>query len=201
MSQTYITLIDPNDRRRAAINAKLYGNELHVEPRSSVSDLPAPGKCEGIFLAVDEADVIESLMDHLQCAPKSCAVVALSEEPQLKSVVRAMRAGVTDYISWPSPKEMILPAIEAANRVVRLRDRVDRGEARARLLVSKLTKRELEVIHAVSLGWTSKEIASSLGISYRTVEIHRCNALKKMDANNSSEAVRILQAASSKSGI
>jgi FixJ family two-component response regulator len=201
MTDTNITLIDPSKKRRDAIMADFFSKGVSVESHSSVRELPAPRRCSGIFLVADDKDNVESVMDHLGASLLPCAVLAISDAPNIPSVVKAVKAGVTDYLSWPLSEEALLPAISAATRLVSLRNEVDRDQSRARLLVSKLTKRELEVIHAVSLGWTSREIAESLAISHRTVEIHRQHAIGKLDARNSSEAVRVLHHASNRPGV
>jgi DNA-binding CsgD family transcriptional regulator len=64
-----------------------------------------------------------------------------------------------------------------------------RGVARA--LVARLTGRELQVLGLLIDGFTNKEIAISLKISHRTVEIHRAHMLSKLGVNNSLSAVSI----------
>ena len=173
------------------INFNLRSECLPVEPYCDVDDLPLPADCSGLFLAVDEGDVLDRVLAHVRQSPKACAVLAISEQPELKSVVRAMRSGASDYLSWPTSLDDLVSAIEAAGKNVRLRSKSGQKEAEPRRLFNKLSKRELEVLQAVSLGWTSKEIGTMLGISSRTVEIHRANCLNKLDASNSSEAVRV----------
>lgn len=53
-----------------------------------------------------------------------------------------------------------------------------------------LTRRQLEVIELVSHGFTNKEIARKLGVSSRTIEDHRCEAMKRLGARNLAHAVR-----------
>lgn len=196
MTEHAIILIDPSRQRRDAIKAEMFRSGVSIEPRSCVRDLPAPSRCGGIFLVADDGDMVENLMDHLGNSRRPCAVVAMAETPELPSVVKAIKAGVLDYLSLPLKKSDLFSAITAAKNLVESSDTGEHSEARARELVRNLTKRESEVIHAVSLGWTSREIGASLGISPRTVEIHRGNALKKLRARNSSEAVRVLHDAS-----
>ena len=54
-----------------------------------------------------------------------------------------------------------------------------------------LTSREAEVLHGIAWGRTNREIGKALGISDRTVEIHRRNLIQKLAGRNSAEAVRI----------
>ncbi|MCW1400944.1 LuxR C-terminal-related transcriptional regulator [Novosphingobium sp. MW5] len=193
MTTDSIILVDPRKNRREAVQSTLRRFGLHVQQRSSVDELPVFAQSNGIFLVADEGNTIEVLMDYLGASHLPNSVVAFGEAPQIPSVVKAIKAGVTDYLSWPMSEDAILPAIIAASRQVASRDDEDSAEANAFKLIRKLTKREMEVIRAVSMGKTSREIGLSIGISCRTVEIHRGNALKKLGARNSSEAVRVLR--------
>lgn len=139
--------------------------------------------------------MVKNLMDHLGRSGRPCAVLAMAESPELPSVVKAIKAGVLNYLTLPLKEGDLYSATSAAKNVVESSGAEMHIGARARELVRNLTKRETEVIHAVSLGWTNREIAVSLGISPRTVEIHRGNAVKKLRARNSSEAVGVLHGA------
>ena len=59
------------------------------------------------------------------------------------------------------------------------------------MLVAALTNREQEVLRQMTLGHSSKGMARELGISYRTVEVHRASLLKKLGTKSTSDAVRI----------
>jgi len=71
--------------------------------------------------------------------------------------------------------------------LVRLVETSNRSSADA----PALTKREMDVLYLVAWGMNAPEMAEALAISPRTVEIHRCNLLKKLGARNSADAVRI----------
>lgn len=58
-------------------------------------------------------------------------------------------------------------------------------------LLERLTQREFDVIRHIAWGWTNAEAGENLGISARTVEIHRRNAISKLGARNTADAVRI----------
>lgn len=193
-----ISLVDPIAERREAIGQLLRGMSRETLEVRSSAQLPRASRCGGVYLAFDEADTLDDLLRHLVDSPNSCAVIALSEEIDVSSVVKAIRAGVSDYIRWPASEARLDKAIQAAEQQVSLRSEVVNLETKAKLLVEKLSKREHEVIHGVSAGWTSRKIGSLLGISARTVEIHRGNALKKLNARNSYEAVRIFYDASNR---
>ncbi len=106
-----------------------------------------------------------------------------------------MKAGAVDFIEKPFEKAVLLDAIQLAferlNRSQAARERA--SEANVRL--QALTHREREVLDGLAQGLPNKTIAYDLGISPRTVEIHRANLMTKLEVRSLSEALRIAFAA------
>lgn len=186
-----ISLIDSDANRRAAITYALAGEGIHAEPYEWVIDLPKANACSGLFVVVDEGTTVETLFDYLLPSVQPYAVVAISERPALGGVVRAMRLGAADYLSWPLTGAQLAPAIEKSCRSVTMRSNLRDAAVRAKLAVKRLSTREREVLQAIAEGCNSREIGERLGISPRTVEIHRSNMINKLQAKNSPDAVRI----------
>ena len=118
-------------------------------------------------------------------------VVIVTAHADVPLAVQAMKAGACDFVEKPYTAEAILQAMEAAlgrdrEEHARVRERV---EAAAR--VGALSPRERDVILGLVAGRPHKIIAHDLGLSPRTVEIHRANALAKLHASSLSGAVRI----------
>ncbi|MDI1297183.1 MAG: response regulator FixJ [bacterium] len=118
-------------------------------------------------------------------------VIIMTGHGDVGMAVAAMKAGATDFIEKPFEKAALLEAIDAACvQVAAHKDAGVRGaEARARLNI--LTDREREVLNGLVDGLPNKSIAYDLGISPRTVEIHRANLMQKLDVRSLSEALRI----------
>ena len=118
-------------------------------------------------------------------------VVIMTGHGDIDMAVAAMKAGASDFIEKPFEKAALLGCVEAARRVAV----ADRGagaraeDARARLNV--LTDREREVLDGLVEGLPNKTIAFDLGISPRTVEIHRANLMQKLEVKSLAEALRI----------
>ena len=118
-------------------------------------------------------------------------VVVVTAHGDVALAVQAMKAGACDFIEKPYDAETILQAAEAALA------RGDEERARARdaedpaARVAALTPREVEVLQGLVAGRPNKIIAFDLGVSPRTVEIHRANVMAKLGARSLSEAVRI----------
>ncbi len=118
-------------------------------------------------------------------------VVIMTGHGDIDMAVAAMKAGASDFIEKPFEKAALLGCVEAARRVaVAERGAGARAEdARARLNV--LTDRERDVLDGLVQGLPNKTIAFDLGISPRTVEIHRANLMQKLEVKSLAEALRI----------
>jgi len=121
-------------------------------------------------------------------------VIMVTGHGDVGLAVRAMKFGAADFIEKPYANNEILELIRQA--IVRYAG-PDSGEANAGALarIATLTPREREVLERLVVGHPNKIIAFQLGISPRTVEIHRANLVKKMQADSLSHLVRLALAA------
>lgn len=125
----------------------------------------------------------------------SMPVVVLTGHGDISIAVRAMKAGAVDFIEKPFEKAVLLSAIESAfERLDDVEGRAGRA-ADAAVLVAGLTAREQDVLKGLAHGLPNKTIAYDLGISPRTVEVHRANLMTKLNVRSLSEALRIAFAA------
>ena len=122
-------------------------------------------------------------------------VVVMTGHGDVSVAVQAMKAGAVDFIEKPVERAVLLSAMEQAfDRIDQAGKRHARAEeANARL--AALTPREMEVLQGLVRGHPNKTIAYDLGISPRTVEIHRANLMTKLEVASLSEALRIAFAA------
>jgi PAS domain S-box-containing protein len=109
--------------------------------------------------------------------------------------VQAMKAGAIDFLETPYDRKMLLAAIASALAEVRDETERDRAGDVARARIAGLSPREREVLHRLLAGATNKSIAKDLGISPRTVEIHRARVMERLSARTLPEAVLIAAAA------
>ncbi|MBS0502457.1 MAG: response regulator transcription factor [Proteobacteria bacterium] len=122
-------------------------------------------------------------------------VIILSGHGDISIAVQAMKAGAVDFLEKPFERRTLLSAIEAAyDRIQNAGTSADRA-AKAGILVAGLTAREQDVLRGLAQGLPNKTIAYDLGISPRTVEVHRANLMTKLDVRSLSEALRIAFAA------
>ena len=117
-------------------------------------------------------------------------VVMMTGQGDVTSAVRAMKAGAVDFIEKPFSDEVLLGAVELALRDQPLQLRSEAITA-AVALVGTLSAREREVLDALIAGHPNKVIAYDLGISVRTVEVHRARMMDRLGVNQLAEAVRL----------
>jgi two-component system response regulator FixJ len=125
----------------------------------------------------------------------SMPIVVLTGHGDVSIAVRAIKAGAVDFIEKPFEKSVLLSAIVAAfERLDDVGGRTARATDAA-VAIAALTGREQDVLKGLARGLPNKTIAFDLGISPRTVEVHRANLMTKLQVNSLSEALRIAFAA------
>jgi two-component system response regulator FixJ len=120
----------------------------------------------------------------------SFPIIMVTGQGDLQGAVRAMKAGAVDFIEKPYNDDVLLNAIEAALSRV---DRTDQGHetAEAAERIAALSPREREVLDALVMGRPNKIIAYDLGISIRTVEVHRARMMDRLGVRQLAEAIRL----------
>lgn len=148
-----------------------------------VADLRLPGM-SGIELQAD-----------LRAKGKQLPFVIITGHGDVKSARAAFQSDAVDFIEKPFDEAELRVAIEKGfDRESRRIRRVETGNDQI-VKLAKLTNREREVLELVGKGLHAKEIAAALGISARTVEVHKARLMTKIEARNVSELVRFAIAA------
>jgi two-component system, LuxR family, response regulator FixJ len=117
-------------------------------------------------------------------------VVVMTGQGDVQTAVRAMKAGAVDFIEKPYDDEVLVKAIELALSLPRQSDR-NREAAEAAQRVAALSPRERQVLDALVAGRPNKVIAYNLGISARTVEVHRARMMERLGVRQLAEAIRL----------
>lgn len=118
-------------------------------------------------------------------------VVIITGHGDVALAVRAMKAGAVDFLEKPFEKAALVTSIENALRRNEGREELARMAEQARAHLNALTPRERDVLNGLVDGQSNKVIAYDLGISPRTVEIHRANLMSKLGVNSLSDALKI----------
>ncbi len=136
-----------------------------------------------------------SLQSELAARGLPHPVIVVTGHADVPLAVRAMKAGAVDVIEKPFSAEDIIRAVRSA--LARLEDARQHSMAAetAASRIALLTPREQEVLVQLVAGRSNKAIGLVLGISPRTVEIHRANLMDKLGCRSLVEAVRLALAA------
>jgi FixJ family two-component response regulator len=120
-------------------------------------------------------------------------IVFLTGHGDIPMSVRAIKSGAVDFLTKPVTREKLLASVRTALQSgSQLLEKIARVQ-HTRALLAELTERESEVMTLAVLGHPNKEIARKLGISHRTVEIHKAKIMHKTGAVNLLDLARIAQ--------
>ncbi|MEO9129694.1 MAG: response regulator [Sphingomonas sp.] len=122
-------------------------------------------------------------------------VIMLTGHGDITLSVRAIKAGAVDFLEKPFEKASLLRAIEEAFQRIGNVQASDLDAAAANLRLAALTPREREVLEGLVKGQPNKITAWNLGISTRTVEVHRANLTHKLQVTSLSDVLRLAFAA------
>ena len=125
----------------------------------------------------------------------SMPVVMLTGNGDIALAVQAMKAGAVDFLAKPIERALLLDAIDRAFARIDTAEGRALEEAEACRQVDLLTPRERDVLEGLAQGLPNKTIAYDLGISSRTVEVHRASIMSKLGVRTLAETLRIAFAA------
>ncbi|HRO11114.1 response regulator [Amaricoccus sp.] len=186
-----LCLVDDDPSVRESLEALLSVAGFDVSAYGSAEDFLAgfdPERTACVLLDVrmpgmDGLDLLESL-DR-----RSVPIVIMTGHADVPTAVRAMKAGAADFVEKPFTSARLLDSIRGAiARSTPGRPSLD-PELRNRF--AALTPRETEVMQQMVIGLPNKLIAHHLGMSPRTVEIHRGRVMQKTGADSLSHLVRM----------
>jgi len=122
-------------------------------------------------------------------------VIVMTGQGDIPIAVRAMKAGAVDFLEKPFSDEALLDAIQRALAEGARREALEHEACEAHRRLAVLTSREREVFDLLVIGLSTKAIANELGVSPRTIEVHRARVFEKLQAHSLPELVRLAMAA------
>jgi two-component system response regulator FixJ len=133
------------------------------------------------------------LQEALRERKVALPTIIITGHGDVSMAVRAMKAGASDFIEKPFNDQVLLDAVhralEQSREATPAQQDSARAEAEARF--ASLTPREHEVMLLIAEGRPNKVVASRLGLSTRTVEVHRAKVMDKMQVRSLAELVRL----------
>jgi two-component system response regulator FixJ len=179
------------DSLRLLLATEGFAVSTHASVRDFLGDVaPSETGCVITDVRMPEAsgfDLIALMKERALDLP----VIVITAHADVPLAVQAMKAGAVDLLEKPFGDETLLGAIGGALRRKAPHNEGDAEAAVVRDRIASLTARESDVLTGILKGWPNKIIAHDLGISVRTVEVHRANLMSKMRAGSLSELVRM----------
>ncbi len=198
MNTAMVHVVDDDEAVRRSLAMLLDSMNLRVTTYPSAEALLAvangPEELEAGCILVDVRmqgmDGL-SLIEVLRRQGVMLPMVVVTGHADVPLAVRAMRAGALDFVEKPYSEERILEAVGGALTALRTADQRRVLEIQAEARVAMLSPRETEVLASLVAGKPNKVIGFELGISPRTVEVHRAKLMEKLGVRSLPEAVRI----------
>lgn len=123
-------------------------------------------------------------------------IIFISGHGDIPMAVEAVSTGALDFLEKPLDEDQLLEQVHRALAEDREARRHAQDQAAIDERLARLTDREREVMELMLMGRLNKLIADNLGLSVRTVEIHRARVLEKLEARNAPEMVRLVLSSS-----
>jgi len=161
-------------------SAEAFLDKRLLVPRPAIAlvDVKMPGK-SGLDMLVELSD-----------DPK-LAVVMMTGHGDVPLAVRAIQKGALEFLEKPFPERKLLDALEVAADELKRRFSAWSNQRNQAEKLAQLSPRERDVLKLVSEGHNSKQVAGRLGLSVRTVEMHRANLVRRLNFRTMAEAMAL----------
>ena len=190
-----IYIIDDDDAVRDSLEALLLAEGYDVLGFASAEDFLTerePSLAVGCCLldvrmpGMDGLTLLKKLGSELTALP----VVVMTGHGDVPMAVKAMKLGALDFIEKPFDTKAMLDAISSALGSDQA-GKTQKIDPALEAQIARLTPREKDVLEHLVAGRSNKEVGLELGISPRTVEIHRARLMEKMTASSLAHLVRM----------
>jgi len=190
-----VFVVDDDEPVRDAIAMLLDTVDLPCETFASAQDFlgaydPSRTGCLVLDIRMPGMSGLE-LHEHLLELQAPVPIVFITGHGDIPMAVEAMKRGALDFIRKPFRDQELLDRIQEALSVDEAQRAEYAGLEQVRARVASLTPREKEVFLRVADGQANKVVAIDLGISERTVEIHRSQVMQKTGARTLADLVRM----------
>lgn len=190
-----VFVVDDDDAVRSGLQFLLrtagYTVEAFASPAAFLAAYdPAQGGCLLLDMQMPNVTGLE-LQRELNRRGYRLPVIFITGHGTIPLAVEAVKAGAFDLVEKPLREDVLFDRLQKAFSEADKAgsERILRAQAEAR--IADLTPREREVLALVAAGEPNKAIARQLGISFRTVEIHRAHIARKLQARNPADLVRL----------
>lgn len=197
MDTRFVAFVVDDDRRiLTALSRLLRAKGYEVRTYESGHEFlehidPDVAGCAILDRALPDIDGLE-IQQTLAAHDVNCPVIFLSGQSGVQASVCAMKSGAVDFLTKPARADDLLAALTVAQERQRQATEHRNEAAGVEKRIASLTPREREVLEGVVSGLLNKQIAGRLGISIKTVKLHRCNMMHKMGVRSVAGLVRLV---------
>jgi two-component system, LuxR family, response regulator FixJ len=170
----------------ADLNSRPFGSGIDF--LEALDDLK-PG-CVLLDIRMPEVDGFH-VMAELARRRIEWPVIVMTGHGEVSVAVRAMKLGAVDFIEKPFEEAILLGSLDRAFTLLKDRGETAERKQMAEDRVKALTTREKEVLQGLMAGMPNKLLARELGISLRTVEMHRANMMDRLGVGSLAEALTL----------
>jgi FixJ family two-component response regulator len=194
LNEQCVFIVDDDEAMRDSLAWLLESNSLHVQTfGSGEAFLDAYHEdmtgCLVLDVRMPGMSGLE-LHERLQGLGATLPIIFVTGHGDVPMAVSALKNGAADFIEKPFNDKEILRLIEQCLAVDRQQFSQRRRLAEVARRMSSLTLREREVMDLIAAGRLNKQIADDLGISIKTVEVHRARVMDKMEVRSVAELVQ-----------
>lgn len=199
MADATVFVVDDDPAVRDAVSVLVGSAGYRVETFGSAEEFLArrAGAEPGCLVADVRMSGISGLemQERLNDGGSALPVIFITGYGEVPAAVRAMKGGAVDFLQKPFSDSVLLDRIRDAISRAEAASAVDKEACRIRERLAALTDREGEILDLVIEGQSTKQIAATLKRAEKTVEFHRTNIMRKLDAPNVAALVRLVMLA------
>lgn len=190
-----IYIVDDDSDVRKSLHFRLSASHINAWPFPTAADFlehlpflkPAPILLDIRMANIDGLQLLAVLKERAVSWP----VVILTAHGGVGVAVKAMKLGAIEFLEKPFAQEDLDDAVEQAFAILDHSERLQATRSQARDKFALLTGRETLTMAILMEGAPNKEVAHRLCLSVRTVEMHRINALSKLEVKSIAEVVQL----------
>ncbi len=194
-----VRIVDDDSDLRAAIRFLLESEGWEVADYYSAADFllnddPKIPGCLILDVRMPEMTGVE-LQSELKQHVREIPIVFLSAHGDIEMAVKTLHEGAVDFLTKPVQEDKLVPVISRAVKLDLIKRGLSFDHDKTKERFRELTEREKQIVLLLTKGLLNREVGERLGISTRTVEVHRARAFKKLELHTISELIQFVHAA------
>lgn len=194
-----VRIVDDDSDLRAAIRFLLESEGWEVADYYSAADFllnddPKIPGCLILDVRMPEMTGVE-LQSELKQHVREIPIVFLSAHGDIEMAVKTLHEGAVDFLTKPVQEDKLVPVISRAVKLDLIKRGLSLDHEKTKERFRELTEREKQIVLLLTKGLLNREVGERLGISTRTVEVHRARAFKKLELHTISELIQFVHAA------